>query len=120
MSNVQSVSAAMSYQQSPQHDQSVPSDESIDSTVTANVSVDSFLVFEAEDFSTSTPAKAISIPAEPDSHQYIETVSHSESITSAITSSKASTEPIDGEDTAMSTRIIEQFQFHPSRVWDRK
>jgi len=117
MRNDQQVNAAMSYQQSSPHDKSLPHDELMDS---ADLSVDSFPVFSTEDFLTSTPAKATFNPAEFESYQHAETVSHSES---TMPSSKASTDPFDSEDTnymAMNTKIIEQLQFHPSRVWDRK
>jgi len=112
----------MLYQQSPHDRMSMPSDTvPIDPTVTSNVSIDSSSAFENEVFSTSTPVKSISISA--NSHQNTETVSHSESTMSAIPNSKVSTESSDNEDAnylAMNTMIIEQLQFHPSRVWDRK
>ena len=124
MRSVQVFSVGMLYQQSPHDRMSVPSTSDtvpIDPIVTSNVSIDSSSVFENEVLSTSTPTKAISIPA--DSHQYKETISHSESILSAIPSSVASTESSDTEDAnyfAMNTMVIEQLQFHPSRVWNRK
>jgi len=116
MRSVQVFSVGMLYQQSPRDRMSMPSDTiTIDPTVT---SIDSSSLFENEVFSTSTPTKAIS-----DSHQNTETVSHSESTMSGIPSSKASNESSDIEDAnylTMNTMIIEQLQFHPSRVWDRK
>jgi len=119
MKNIQAFNDETLYHQTS-HDQSVLSDAvSIDPT---NISMDSSAVFENEVYSTSTPIKTtISFPA--NSHEYIDTLAHSESTTSAIPSSKASTESSDAEGTnylAMDTMIIEQLQFHPSRVWDRK
>ena len=119
MRSVQVFSVGMLYQQSPHDLTSIPSDTVPieDPTVTSNVSIDSSSVFENEVFSTSTPVKSISIPTDS------ETVSHSESSMSAIPNSKVSTESSDNEDAnylAMNTMIIEQLQFHPSRVWDRK
>ena len=127
MRNVQVFSVGMLYQQSP-HDRStmpIPSDaSSIDPSGASNVSVDSSSVFESEVFSTSTPKKAISTPADSQySHQNTETISQSQSFTSFVPSSKASTESSDNEDTihlTMNAMVIEQLQFHPSRVWDRK
>ena len=124
MRSVQVFSVGMLYQQSPHSHRSVSPDAvPIDPTVTSNVSMDPSGAFEDEIFSTSTPSKAISIAAESDLHQYTDTVSHSESTASNIPSSKASTESSDTEGInclAVDTMIIEQLQFHPSRVWDRK
>ncbi|XP_065899490.1 E3 ubiquitin-protein ligase rnf213-alpha-like isoform X3 [Dysidea avara] len=123
MRSVQVFSVGMLYQQSPHSHRSVSPDAvPIDPTVTSNVSMDPSGAFEDEIFSTSTPSKAISIAAESDLHQYTDTVSHSESTASNIPSSKASTESSDTEGInclAVDTMIIEQLQFHPSRVWDR-